>query len=88
MGYAITAFPSSNIKWETTVYKNIGVDISLWNNKLELSAEAYIKNTRDMLSSRNISLATGYNSSILVNDGKLRTTGLKCKPFIMAKPED
>lgn len=70
------------------MYKNIGVDISLWNNKLELSAEAYIKNTRDMLSSRNISLATGYNSSILVNDGKLRTTGLKCKPFIMAKPED
>ena len=31
MGYAITAFPSSDIKWETTVYKNIGVDISLWN---------------------------------------------------------
>ena len=26
MGYAITAFPSSDIKWETTVYKNIGVD--------------------------------------------------------------
>ena len=68
MGYAITAFPSSDIKWETTVYKNIGVDISLWNNKLELSAEAYIKNTSDMLSSRNISLATGYNSSILVNE--------------------
>ena len=84
MGYAITAFPSSNIKWETTVYKNIGVDISLWNNKLELSAEAYIKNTRDMLSSRNISLATGYNSSILVNDGKLRTTGFEMQAIYHA----
>ena len=85
MGYAITAFPSSNIKWETTVYKNIGVDISLWNNKLELSAEAYIKNTRDMLSSRNISLATGYNSSILVNDGKLRTTGFEMQAIYHGK---
>ena len=85
MGYAITAFPSSDIKWETTVYKNIGVDISLWNNKLELSAEAYIKNTSDMLSSRNISLATGYNSSILVNDGKLRTTGFEMQAIYHGK---
>lgn len=63
----------------------IGVDISLWNNKLELSAEAYIKNTRDMLSSRNISLATGYNSSILVNDGKLRTTGFEMQAIYHGK---
>ena len=85
MGYAVTAFPSSDIKWETTVYKNIGVDVSLWNNKLELSAEAYIKNTSDMLSSRNISLATGYNSSILVNDGKLRTTGFEMQAIYHGK---
>lgn len=74
LGYAITSLPSSNIKWETTYYKNIGVDLSLWNNKLELTAEAYIKDTHDMLSSKDISLCTGYGS-IIVNDGKLRTTG-------------
>ena len=85
MGYAITSFPSSDIKWETTVYKNIGVDVSLWNNKLELSAEAYIKNTSDMLSSRNISMATGYNTSILVNDGKLRTTGFEMQAIYHGK---
>lgn len=85
MGYAITSFPSSGIKWETTVYKNIGVDVSLWNNKLEFSAEAYIKNTSDMLSSRNISLATGYNPSILVNDGKLCTTGFEMQAIYHGK---
>ena len=74
LGYAITSLPSNNIKWETTYYKNIGLDVSLWNNKLELTAEAYIKDTHDMLSSKDISLCTGYGS-ILVNDGKLRTTG-------------
>ena len=77
LGYAITSLPSNNIKWETTVYKNIGLDVNLWNNKLELSAEAYIKDTHDMLSRRNISLATGYTPSLLVNDGKLRTTGFE-----------
>lgn len=38
-----------------------------------------------MLSSRNISLATGYNSSILVNDGKLRTTGFEMQAIYHGK---
>lgn len=76
LGYAVTELPSSNIKWETTIYKNIGVDFGFWNNKLELSVEAYIKDTRDMLSSKNISLCTGFGP-LTVNDGKLRTTGFE-----------
>ncbi len=76
LGYAITSLPSTNIKWETTIYKNIGVDLAFFGNKLEFSAEAYIKDTRDMLSSKNISLCTGFGS-LTVNDGKLRTTGFE-----------
>lgn len=56
LGYAITSLPSANIKWETTIYKNIGIDLGFFSNKLEVSAEAYIKDTRDMLSTKNISL--------------------------------
>ena len=83
-GYAITELPSANIKWETTIYKNIGVDVGLWNNKLELSAEAYIKDTKDMLSSKNISLSTGFGS-LTVNDGELRTTGLEFQAIYHGK---
>lgn len=75
-GYAVRSLPSRFIKWETTYYKNIGIDLSLWNNKLEFSIEGYIKDTKDMLSSKNISLSTGYGA-LTVNDGKLRTTGLE-----------
>lgn len=75
IGYAIKELPSGNIKWETTVYQNIGIDLGLWNNKLELSLEGYIKNTKDMLSEKSISLCTGFGS-LWVNDGKLRTTGI------------
>lgn len=56
LGYAITSLPSANIKWETTIYKNVGIDLGFFSNKLEVSAEAYIKDTRDMLSTKNISL--------------------------------
>lgn len=80
-GYAVRSLPSRNIKWETTFYKNIGVDMSLWNNKLEFSIEGYIKDTKDMLSEKNISLSTGYGA-LTVNDGELRTTGMEmhCLP--------
>ncbi|MEG0891107.1 MAG: TonB-dependent receptor [Bacteroidales bacterium] len=76
MGYGIGSLPSANIKWETTLYSNIGVDLGFWNNKLEVSAEGYIKNTVDMLSEKNISACTGFGS-LIVNDGKLRTTGFE-----------
>lgn len=84
LGYSITELPSANIKWETTIYKNIGIDVALWNNKLELSAEAYIKDTRDMLSSKNISLSTGFGS-LTVNDGELRTKGLEFQAIYHGK---
>lgn len=76
LGYAILGLPSTNIKWETTFYKNIGIDLGFWNNKLELTLEGYIKDTQDMLSSKNISLATGFGS-LIVNEGKLQTKGLE-----------
>lgn len=76
MGYAIIGLPSTHIKWETTLYKNVGIDLGFWNNKLEFSAEAYVKNTKDMLSSKNISTCTGFGS-LIVNEGRLRTTGFE-----------
>lgn len=76
MGYAVIGLPSTNIKWETTLYKNLGIDMGFWNNKLELSVEGYIKNTQDMLSSKNISNCTGFGP-LMVNEGRLRTTGFE-----------
>lgn len=76
LGYAVTSIPSADIKWETTITKNIGIDLGFLNNKLEFTAEGYIKDTKDMLSEKQISSTTGY-SSIIVNDGELRTTGFE-----------
>ncbi|MDF9830559.1 TonB-linked SusC/RagA family outer membrane protein [Parabacteroides sp. PF5-6] len=86
-GYAITGLPSYNIKWETTYYKNIGIDLGFWNNKLEVSLEGYIKDTKDMLSSKNISYCTGFGA-LTVNEGKLQTKGWELQTIYHGKAGD
>ena len=87
IGYAVDALPSSYIKWETTSYKNIGVDIGLFQNALELTLEAFTKNTYDMLSSKNISAATGFGA-LIVNEGKLRTNGIELQARYRGQSHD
>lgn len=87
LGYAVDGLPSTNIRWETTNYKNIGLDLTLLNHKLDLTLEAYVKDTYDMLSSKNISLSTGF-PSLIVNEGKLKTKGLEFQASYKDKVAD
>ena len=38
-----------DLKWETTITRNIGIDFTLWNGKLNGSIEGYINTTKDLL---------------------------------------
>jgi TonB-linked SusC/RagA family outer membrane protein len=38
-----------NLKWETTITKNVGLDFSLLNSKITGTAEAYLNKTKDLL---------------------------------------
>lgn len=44
---------SPTLTWERVISKNIGLDMAFLNNKLEVSADAYTRDTRDMLRSKN-----------------------------------
>lgn len=48
-----------NIKWETTISKNIGIDLSLFNNKLNITADVYQNDKEDMLLPFNLPPSTG-----------------------------
>lgn len=41
------SFPNKDIKWETTVKRNIGLDLSFFGNRLTISPEIYFNTTRD-----------------------------------------
>ncbi|WP_052345449.1 SusC/RagA family TonB-linked outer membrane protein [Alkaliflexus imshenetskii] len=73
-------YPSSienrNLKWEATEQKNIGLDVALFNSRLVIVADAYIKNTSDLLLYVNLPRSTGFSSG-LQNVGKLENRGLE-----------
>ena len=52
--------PNEAIKWETTLTRNLALDISLFNGRLTLTPEIYWNNTRDLLYSSPLPTTSGY----------------------------
>ncbi|PIA81055.1 hypothetical protein BFR04_15230 [Gaetbulibacter sp. 4G1] len=74
-----------DLKWETTEQLNVGLDLSMFNGRLSLSADYYKKNTTDLLLGRSLPLASGFESQ-LVNAGEVENKGfeisLSAKPIV------
>ena len=66
-----------SIHWEEVRQGNIGVDLSLWNSRLTLSIDGYIKNTADMLVKAAIPITSGYEDiyTTYTNAGKVSNKG-------------
>ncbi|MBQ9463131.1 MAG: TonB-dependent receptor [Bacteroidales bacterium] len=60
MTAAQTAYSIYNITWETTKTWDIGVDITMFNNRLNFTGDIYHKDTYGMLLSRKIPDVLGY----------------------------
>lgn len=75
-GAAPTAMPNYNLSWETTTQYNTGIDLSLFNGRIYLTADAYQKNTTDLLFNVPIPETTGF-SSISQNIGEIQNKGLE-----------
>ncbi|KGO86236.1 TonB-dependent receptor [Flavobacterium rivuli WB 3.3-2 = DSM 21788] len=72
-----TSVVTENIKWETTTSGNFGLDASLFNGALDITAEYYTKKTTDILVGVPIPLSTGsLNTFPVVNAGSLRNSGV------------
>jgi len=80
-----TQLGNPNLKWETREEHNIGLDVSLFNNRVSLVADAYRRENFDLLLSRSLYLTTGF-SSITENLGAVENTGLELlltvRPFV------
>lgn len=69
-----SVFPG-DLKWETTAQTNIGLDVGFLGNRLNLTADYYIKNTCNLLNSVQLPRSTGYTSTIR-NIGKMQNKGV------------
>ncbi|MBD1422800.1 SusC/RagA family TonB-linked outer membrane protein [Sphingobacterium chuzhouense] len=68
---------NSDLKWETSEQWNFGVDATFLNGGGYLTAEYYVKDTRDMLVSLPVSLEAGFESAPSVNGGRIRNSGFE-----------
>lgn len=73
-------FPASienlSLKWEESAQTNIGIDLSLLDNRIGLTVDAYIKNTKDLLLNAPLPTSSGFESAFQ-NIGELQNKGLE-----------
>lgn len=73
-------FPASienlELKWEESEQTNIGFDLTMFNNRISLTADAYIKNTNDLLLNAPLPTATGFDNAIR-NIGEIQNKGIE-----------
>ena len=68
-------YGNPDLKWETTDQTNIGVDLLMFNGRLGVTADAYLKKTKDVL--LDVQLSTSLPiSSIQTNAGNIENKGL------------
>ena len=63
-----------DLKWETTEQLDIGIDIGLLNNRFYLTADYYVKNTRDLLNTVRLPSSLGFTTTIQ-NVGEVQNRG-------------
>jgi TonB-linked SusC/RagA family outer membrane protein len=75
-GYYLNRLPNNNLKWETTSQLDLGVDLGLLNDRLQLTADYYDKKTRDLLLNVTLPTSSGF-SSVLQNVGEVGNKGFE-----------
>ena len=58
-GYSQTALGNRSLKWETTTVTNVGIDMTLFNNALSVTADYFIKNTDGILRTMVLPISVG-----------------------------
>ena len=74
--YAKQTTANDNLKWETTASYNLGFDLGLWKNRVNIVFDAYYKKTSDLLLVVPMGFASGVTSQ-LQNVGNVVNKGIE-----------
>jgi TonB-linked SusC/RagA family outer membrane protein len=75
-GSATAGIANPDLRWEKNAQFDAGFDISLFNNRLQVSADYYIKKTSDLLFNVGVPTSSGF-STTLKNIGSVRNSGFE-----------
>lgn len=76
--YLLYGYANPVFSWETAEMTNIGIDLNMFKNKLQINADYYIKDNNDLLVA--ISVADAYgrvNGNPWYNAGNIRNSGIE-----------
>ena len=76
MGMAPSTTANPKLKWETTYQYDLGLDLSMFGERVNLTADIYYKDTRDMLYKATLSSQSGYTEQ-WQNLGRVENKGLE-----------
>lgn len=76
-GFGMSSFSNPNLQWETTTVTNIGLDLSLLNNRLSATVEWYNKLTDGILYQPSLSATLSYFGSPYRNIAEVLNRGLE-----------
>lgn len=75
--YSQVSLSSSDLTWETTTQTNIGLDATMFQNRLTFNIDYYFKRTRDMLMWVTLPAGSAAVSSIQRNEGEMTNKGIE-----------
>jgi len=77
-GSAVSTFVNENIAWEKKKTTNIGIDIAMWNNRFEFTAEWYKNKSEDLHYGVAVPSSTGVaNTSVTMNAASMENSGFE-----------
>lgn len=80
---SLNSLPNKNIRWETNKLLNIGLDLALFNQRLNVTVDAYQRKSEDLLTKVSIPATTGISDdqgilgTQVQNVGILKNRGLE-----------
>lgn len=73
----VSAVSPDNLTWENTETYNVGLDLTMFNGRLSVTADAYIKNTNDVLIPIPITASAGISGLSTQNAGQVQNRGIE-----------
>lgn len=88
-GVSVASFGNSDLDWQKTLDKNIGIDITLFKNRLRINADYYHKLTDPLLANISMPLSVGVSSKMM-NVGEQISRGFNAtiNYALIYKPEN
>lgn len=88
LGNSLTSRGNSNITWETSTQRDMGLDIGFFDNTLQITTDYFIRDNKDMLFANPLPPSAGSGGSPYVNAGKVRNQGFELEISYRRKLSD